>query len=452
MKIPEKAINWLEILTSRSKEILEIGINESVSEIIKKANSEYIYWDKFKYQNFPNGIRAEDIWAYLKLTRNASRKSTPVTDKEGNFFWYWLPDKALKDLSLIDKMAGGEIWVDDPSIADPQIKNRFLVNSIMEEAIASSQLEGAATTRKNAKEMLRSGKKPKTKNEQMIYNNYHTITWIKEVKNESLTPELIREIQKRVTTETLEDSESAGSFQKEGEKRVSVWHQDLEIFDPPHASEINQRIQALCDFANQPESESEFDHPILKAIILHFWLAYIHPFLDGNGRASRALFYWYVLKNEYWQFEYISISRVVLKAPAQYIRAFLYSEIDECDLTYFIIFHLRTIRLAIKDLQKYLRNKRTELRKIQELDLLSTQLNLRQGALLRHALKHPNDFYTTIKTHQNIYKVVYQTARTDLVSLEKLGFLTKRKRGNEFYFYPMPNLYERIKGSNLNKK
>ncbi len=452
MKIPEKTINWLKILESRSKEVFEMGINEPVSEIIKKANSEYIYWDKFKYQNFPNGIRAEDVWAYLKLTRNASRKNTPVTDKEGNFFWYWLPDRALKDLSLIDKKAGGEIWVDDPSVADSHIKNRFLVNSIMEEAIASSQLEGAATTRKNAKEMLRSGNRPKTKNEQMIYNNYHTITWIKEVKNESLTPALIREIQKRVTTETLEDSESAGSFQKEGEKRVSVWHQDSEIFEPPKASEINQRIQALCNFANQPESESEVDHPILKAIILHFWLAYIHPFPDGNGRTSRALFYWYTLKNEYWQFEYLSISRVVLKAPEQYVKAFLYSEIDECDLTYFIMFHLRTIRLAIKDLQQYLRKKRRELSKIRELDLLSTQLNFRQGALLRYALERPSDCYTTIKIHQNIYKVVYQTARNDLVSLEKLGFLTRKKVGNEFFFYPTPNLYERISSSNLNKK
>jgi len=354
MKIPEKAINWLDVLASRSKEILRSSTNESVLEVIKKANSEYLYWDKFKYLDFPNGFNAEDVWAYLKMNRNGSKKNTPVIDKEGFSFWYWLPDIVLKDLSLIDKKAGGEILADDSSLTEPQSKNRFLINSIMEESIASSQLEGAATTRKNAKEMLRSGKKPKTKSEQMIYNNYHTITWLKQIKNEPLTPELIKEIQKRITTETLEDSDTAGCFQTEGEKRVSVWYQNLEIFEPPKASEINQRIQALCNFANQPESESEFDHPILKAIVLHFWLAYIHPFPDGNGRTSRALFYWYALKNEYWQFEYLSISRVVLKAPVQYIRAFLYSEIDECDLTYFITFHLRTIRLAIKDLQQYL--------------------------------------------------------------------------------------------------
>lgn len=452
MKIPEKSIDWSGILTSRTKEVLSSTSNETVLEIIKKANSDYLYWDKFKHLSFPNGFRAEDVWTYIKLNRNSLKKNTPVMDKEGLFFWYWLPDIVLKDLSLIDKKAGGEILADDSSITDSRSKNRFLINSIMEESIASSQLEGAATTRKNAKEMLRSGKKPKTKAEQMIYNNYHTISWLKQIKNEPLTPELIKEIQKKITTDTLEDSDLAGYFQAEGEKRVSVWYQNEEIFEPPKASEINQRIQELCNFANQPESESEFDHPILRAIILHFWLAYIHPFPDGNGRTSRALFYWYALKNEYWQFEYLSISRVVLKAPVQYIRAFLYSEIDECDLTYFITFHLRTIRLAIKDLQQYLRKKRLELSKIRELNLLSTQLNFRQQALLRYALKHTDDFYTTIRIHKNVYKVVYQTARNDLASLEKLEFFTKKKIGNEFFFYPSPNLYEKISNSNLNKR
>jgi Fic family protein len=451
MKMPTKPMDWFKILTSKSKDVLSCNTNKSVSEIIKKTNNEYLYWDKFKHLSFPDGIKAENVWAYIKFNRIATRKSTPVMDKEGIFFWYWLPDIVLKDLSLIDKRAGGEILVDDPSINDPKNKERFLVNSIMEESIASSQLEGAATTRKHAKEMLRTRKKPRTNPEQMIYNNYHTITWIKEIKNEPLTPELIKEIQKRITTETLEDSDPAGYFQTEDEKRVTVWFQNKLIFEPPKASEINQRVQALCDFANQPESEEEFDHPIIKAIILHFWLAYIHPFPDGNGRTSRALFYWYALKNEYWQFEYLSISRIVLKAPEQYIRAFLYSEIDECDLTYFITFHLRTIRLAIKEFQIYLHKKQLESKKIQELDLLSMQLNFRQAAFLRHALDYPHEGYTTVKIHQSIYGVVRQTARTDLDSLAKLGFVTKSRVGNEFYFRSVPDLYEKISNCKLNK-
>ena len=60
-----------------------------------------------------------------------------------------------------------------------------------------------------------------------------------------------------------------------------------------------------------------FIHPMIRSIILHFWLAYDHPFVDGNGRTARALFYWSMLRHGYWLFEFISISQIILKGPDQ---------------------------------------------------------------------------------------------------------------------------------------
>ena len=108
-------------------------------------------------------------------------------------------------------------------------------------------------------------------------------------------------------------------------------------------------MKILYDYANK-NIEEEFAHPVIKAINLHFYLSYIHPFIDGNGRTARALFYWYMLKQKYWMFEYLTISRVFLKAPAQYARAFLYTEYDSLDLTYFISFHLKAVIIAIREL------------------------------------------------------------------------------------------------------
>lgn len=45
-------------------------------------------------------------------------------------------------------------------------------------------------------------------------------------------------------------------------------------------------------------------------------IAYMHPFVDGNGRTARALFYWYMLKSGYWLTEYLSISRVIAKSKS----------------------------------------------------------------------------------------------------------------------------------------
>ena len=91
-------------------------------------------------------------------------------------------------------------------------------------------------------------------------------------------------------------------------------------------------------------------HPAIRAIILHFWLAYDHPFIDGNGRTARALFYWLMLRHGYWLFEFISISEIILKAPVQYGEAFLYTETDQNDLTYFIIHQTEVIRKSMQSL------------------------------------------------------------------------------------------------------
>ena len=101
------------------------------------------------------------------------------------------------------------------------------------------------------------------------------------------------------------------------------------------ASNCTERMGLMCDFANSKTPEG-FVHPVLRSIILHFWLAYDHPFVDGNGRVARALFYWSMLRHGYWLFEFVSISQIILKAPVKYGRAFLYTETDDNDLTYFI--------------------------------------------------------------------------------------------------------------------
>jgi phytoene dehydrogenase-like protein len=82
-----------------------------------------------------------------------------------------MPEPVIRALHFIDRDAGGQILTDDP-VTTPQDRDRYLVTSLVEEAITSSQLEGAATTRHVAEDMLRAGRKPRTHGERMIFNNY----------------------------------------------------------------------------------------------------------------------------------------------------------------------------------------------------------------------------------------------------------------------------------------
>ena len=447
MKIPEKApqSQLLGMPEADIRNLLNFPKSEEILKIFKMANDEYLYWDKFKYLPIPESVSKEAAWIYLRaIIRNSQIRKTPIKDKEDNYFGYWLPDSVLKILHQVDQNAAGQMLIDDPDGTAGE-KERYLISSIMEEAIASSQLEGAATTRKKAKEMLKSGRKPTNKAEQMILNNYITIKNIKNLINKPLTKELIIGLQASMTKDTLEDPTASGRFRKQEEEIHVVDSRDGQIlFEPPQANEIEERIAALCNYANIIQDE-EFTHPVVKAIILHFWLAYVHPFIDGNGRTARAIFYWYMLKNKYWLFEYLSISRILLRAPGQYARAYLYSEIDNWDTTYFLMYNLKAIDLAVKSLHMYLMKQQREIKETRKFIRKYPGLNYRQYDLLYHAVSHPDAIYT-IKVQKNINNVTYQTARIDLLELEAKGFLERIKtKGKEFVFVPSRHIYRKLK-------
>jgi len=263
----------------------------------------------------------------------------------------------------------------------------------MEEAIASSQLEGAVTTRQVAKRMLREGRRPRSKAERMILNNYNAILKIRECKQDALTPQLIKELYSILTVGTLDDSSSEGQFRNSKDAVVveDSYSHDV-LHNPPPADSIEGRIKEICSFANQ--KTKPFVHPVIKAIILHFALGYVHPFVDGNGRTARAIFYWYMLKHGYWLFEFLPISRLFLRAPSSYARAYLYTENDKGDATYFIHYNLRVIIRAIKELHGYLAKQQEKVSEAAKLLQSRPDLNHRQQSLVYHALKHPDFVYT----------------------------------------------------------
>lgn len=447
MKIPEKAPSRLSVIdnTEQLKLLLtavrEHGLNEFISTV--EQRDEYVYWDKFKYFNMPDTLSPELAWTYLKMIRQSKLVRISLVSNDGKNFGYWTPDSILQDLSFIDRNTSGNILVGVDSIHNSEQK-KYLSNSLMEEAIASSQLEGAATTRRVAKEMLRSGRRPKSHAEQMIFNNYRTIMQIKDLINQPLNDKLVLKLHKSMTSDTLEDPMECGRFRNTKDEPIYVKDETGQIlYTPPPAEKIPFMMKRLYDYANKTDG-TRFIHPVIKAVILHFYLSYIHPFMDGNGRTARAILYWYMLKKKYWMFEYFTISRIFVKTPARYARAFLYTEIDDLDITYFLSFHLRAIRNAIIKLINYIKQKQKEARVTAHYLRQYPELNDRQKMLLRNALENPERLYDIFK-HQSIHNITYETARRDLLGLMENGFLIKTKKGRKFYFIASEKLNKKIK-------
>jgi len=321
-------------------------------------------------------------------------------------------------------------------------RDQYIVSALVQESITSSQLEGAVTTREVAKEMLRTGRPPRDTSERMILNNYSTMQRIRSIRQSALSPDLVMELHALVTEGTLDKPDAAGRFRRADE---NVRVEDIEgtIFhEPPPADELPQRIEAMCAFANGTTPDF-FVHPVIRAITLHFWLAYDHPFVDGNGRTARALFYWSMLRADYTLFEFISISQILLRAPKRYARAFLYTETDQNDLTYFILHQTEVIEQAVQALHEYVKRKTTELREAEHRLRGLQGLNHRQQALLAHALHQPGARYL-IGSHQRSHGVTFQTARNDLFDLRERGLLVSKKEGRSNAFYAPGDLGDKL--------
>jgi Fic family protein len=401
---------------------------------------DYIHWDKLRHLTPPGDITQEEWWLATKMSRSLT--DLPLLDSSGRPFRYWTPSSAQRLLHFVDQHCGGEIAMPEVVTTDDQARHHYLVSSLMEEAIRSSQLEGATTSRRVAKELLRSGRTPRDRSELMILNNYRALEFMRDGMSDTLTPDLVMTLQRILTEGTLDDPSAAGRLQTPDEERVIVLDatDGSLIHTPPPADQLPGRIQAMCDFANGQDNGAEgFIHPVVRGILLHFWLAYDHPFVDGNGRTARALFYWYMRTQKYWLIEYLSISRVIRHASAKYGRAFLLTETDGGDTTYFLLHQLKVVKQAVDELHVYLNRKAKEVRTVEKLIKDSDGLNHRQLALLSDAIRHPNNVYT-YQFHAASHRVSHETARADLMQLQERGLLKRRKAGRRHTYSPVADL------------
>jgi len=414
----------------------------AVRELVERADRDYLYWSDFKYLRMPEAVSPEDAWRYLKSVRSIGMRSTQIRDVHGDRFTYTLTNEVQRCLHVIDRDAAGAVGA--TSRIPKHGEQRYLISTLMEEAIASSQIEGASTTRRVAKDMLRTGRRPKDRSERMIFNNYQTITAVRNMASEPITVELLIRLQAMLTQDALDDPKDVGRLRSADDEIVVHDAATLSIVHvPPHAKQLEAELKRLCDYAN--EAAGPFEHPVIKAVALHFWLAYLHPFVDGNGRTARALFQLYMLKSGYWLFEYLSISRIMRRRRGQYDTAFIHSEVDACDMTYFLTFHLHAIETALQNLWKYLADRAEEDRAMSQRLARDHSLNHRQRALLGRAVEDQNVVFT-IESHRVSHNVTYPTARSDLLELARRGYLSQVKEGRAFVFVPAPDLSERLSG------
>lgn len=421
--------------TSVSKKLNE-NIDIYREPIYAASEPIYSYWDKVKYlSNIPAELKPDEFWYMVRRVRKFSSRKIPVMAENGEYYsWLRLTytDEFLHKLDM--QLGANDLLLQSRSALDTEQKKKFLTKSIMEEAIASSQLEGAATTTSMAKKLLTEKRVPRDRSERMIVNNYKTMQALNlEYKDKKLSLDVLFELHRLITKDTLEPDKQ-GRFRKDSEM-ITVNDQLKYIYYvPPNETFVTSEIKKLIAFANN-EGESGFLHPIIKAIILHFWIGILHPFCDGNGRLARTLFYWYLLREGYWAMQYLPISLAMKEAPMQYGMAYVYSEQDDYDFTYFYDFHMRKLMYALNNFKAYLQRKMDENKNIEGLFQSRFDLNPRQIQALHYLLTKGDGFYINPSSYEALSGVSRTTAISDLKAIEKMGLVLSKKVGKYVRYY-----------------
>lgn len=392
----------------------------------KVSNDEYLYWDKAKYYFENQILKPSEIWCIVRQIRKISSVETPIKAENKMRFTWYRPLYTDKFLREIDMYTGGAFLTERTAAAQENERQKYLTRGIVEESIASSQLEGADTASKYAKKMITENIRPRTKGEQMIMNNYRVMKKIEhEYKDRELSLYLLQRLQSELTEGTLDAAFAPGELRKDSDGIVVVYDEKI-AHVPPKAEFVRQELERLIAYAND---DTDFVHPVIKAIQLHFWIGYLHPFPDGNGRMARAVFYWYLFRHNYWAIGYVPISMMLKRSQRSYAFAYIYSEQDDYDFTYFFDYNIRCILKAIDSFNTHVEKKIVENEKLGAvIQQKMPGLNQRQIYALKYLLGGANA--TSSKNSYSImHNVTPKTAYRDLKMLRSLGLVDSKAEG-----------------------
>ena len=418
------------------------------------SKNKYLHYDQLRHR-ISSKEECDRLWWGLHFSRMLSAKWLDLKMEGDNQLTAPAPKINItsamqKACSIVDRLTSSAAEAERHEQFDAD--NYLMTELTAAESIASSQLEGAATTSRVALEMIKLSRHPRDDSEKMIMGNYRLMQYISERGNRPFDVKEILHLQSVAVGGIDNDRYLPGELRHASDEVVVVDHEQKVLHTPIAAEYLEAALTKLCIFINTPHESADDEsylHPLIKAAIIHFMIGYLHPFRDGNGRTARALFYWYMLKCGYSAFRYISISRLLKNAPAKYVKAYLYTETDELDLTYFVDYQCEIVSRAVNDYTDYIKDllkTRGELANWLYRSGLAQKVNNRQLALATTAVQNPGVIFTAAEVARQM-NVSDNTARDDLKKLTELGLMQSMKEGKGSVYLSPKSLNELKKWS-----
>ena len=365
----------------------------------------------------PTSLPIAEFWPEILQYRRERASILPLRTASGELFWY-VPTRRF--LQYGDALA--RAVRDESANRLPPADHD---TGIMDEAFFSSAIEGAYSTRAKAHELIQSGKRPETRDERMIVNNYEALRFVLEHLDAPITEAMTLEIAGILTEGTLENGIKPGW--RDGPVQVVSGRQEV-VYIAPEADRIRPMLNDLFAFLS-----AEDIHPVIKACAAHIYFVTIHPLFDGNGRTARALAYMILLQAGYDFFRRTPISGLLAQERARYYKAIRASQepANGNDFTYFMEYYAEMLLRSMNGIH----NRVNERKKLEELRQAAASLASADRLVSGMEWLYSKGYKTiTTEKWKERFKVSFETARKDLTWLAAHAYLTARTSGHRKLF------------------
>lgn len=395
-----------------------------MNEYFKKFSEDNYYASEDIRYRLKKSDNLDDVFNEIVKLRKTNGHKTIFKSQNDSDFFYYIRKFMFENIEFLEKNSKMNL----AESGDHAKIRKMLYESLLDEAMSSSAIEGAFSTRKRTEELVSGKSNPKNKDEKMILNNFHALQFINSNNKDLITHDFILQLHDIITKDTLEKEDITKRYRDD---YVGVNSSDgTIIYKAPKASDVEKLMEKLIVYINSDTNENVF----IKASIIQFMFLYIHPFFDGNGRTARALSYMYLIQSGYDFFRFFSISYVVKEYKSDYYKSILQCEDGFNDLTYFIDFNIKMIAEAVKTTLEIYNNEYLKLAVAKYIQSYRIHLTSVQSKLLDKYYKM-KDKQLTVKKYVKLTDLTISTAQKHLQHFVKIGIFKKIKQGdNNIYF------------------
>lgn len=302
------------------------------------------------------------------------------------------------------------------------------VQALTDEIVSTLSIEQIHTSRESVRTIL-TGKAPANTAEDHIWGMKKGFDFIADKRN-TINAETVRALYELVVNPYFAekaDCLSAAQLYREGPVSIVNETKGQIVHSGAPAGRIPAMMQELFDFLNQ---DAELDD-LAKATVLHFYVAYIHPYYDGNGRMARMLHLWYLLQKGYSAALFLPFSSIIQETKKGYYKAFdlinaNHEITGKYDISPFLAYFNQTVYAQIKAAPA----SGNGLEAFQQL-LKTGEITAKEKELFYFVLSHyGKDEFSTKQLERDFAHCAYATIRNFVLKLSKAGILEEHIYGN----------------------